>query len=126
MLFHWQDILLLNNQRSEEKLMLRDSAHEFSQNHLQPGILMANRHEQFDPNIMLKMGELGLLGSTIEGYGCAGINYVSYGLIARELESVDSGYRSAMSVQSSLVMQTSNVFGCQQQKENGSCHDLTS
>lgn len=117
MLSHWQDLLLLNEQLSEEERMLRDSAHDFAQAYLQPGILMANREECFDSELMLKMGEAGLLGATIEGYGCAGINYVSYGLIAREIERVDSGYRSAMSVQSSLVMHPINTFGSEQQKQ---------
>ena len=82
-----------------------------------PRILEANRHETFDRNIFNEMGELGLLGSTIEGYGCAGLNYVSYGLVAREVERVDSGYRSMMSVQSSLVMFPIHAFGSEAQRE---------
>jgi glutaryl-CoA dehydrogenase len=117
MLSHWQDLLLLNDQLSAQERMLRDSAHNFAQTYLQPGILMANRQECFDSEIMLKMGKAGLLGATIDGFGCAGINYVSYGLIAREIERVDSGYRSAMSVQSSLVMHPINTFGSEQQKQ---------
>lgn len=117
LLTHWQDILLLNQQLSEEERMLRDSANDFAQTYLQPGILMANRQEHFDINIMRQMGEFGLLGATIDGYGCAGINYVSYGLIAREIERVDSGYRSAMSVQSSLVMHPIASFGSEDQKQ---------
>lgn len=117
MLSHWQDIFLLEQQLSTQERMVRDSAHAFAQNELQPGILMANRNEVFDVNIMQKMGQAGLLGATIDGYGCAGINYVSYGLIAREIERVDSGYRSAMSVQSSLVMHPINTFGNEEQKQ---------
>jgi glutaryl-CoA dehydrogenase len=117
MLSHWDDLLLLQNQLSEEEKLVQTSAREFAQAELMPGILMANRHETFDPSIMRKMGEAGLLGSTIDGYGCAGINYVSYGLVAREIERVDSGYRSAMSVQSSLVMHPINAFGSEEQKE---------
>lgn len=114
---NWQDILLLEEQLSEEERMIRDSAKDFAQSELQPGILMANRNEHFDINIMRKMGQAGLLGATINDYGCAGINYVSYGLIAREIERVDSGYRSAMSVQSSLVMHPINAFGSEEQKQ---------
>ena len=84
--------------------MVRDSARAYCQEKLLPRVLEANRHERFDREIMNEMGALGFLGATIEGYGCAGVNYVCYGLIAREVERVDSGYRSAMSVQSSLVM----------------------
>lgn len=117
MLSHWDDLLLLQSQLSEEEKLVQTSAKEFAQTQLMPGILMANRHESFDPAIMRKMGDAGLLGSTIEGYGCAGINYVSYGLVAREIERVDSGYRSAMSVQSSLVMHPINTFGSEEQKQ---------
>ena len=113
----WQDLLMLDDQLSEEERMIRDSAYEFAQSELQPGILMANRNATFDKSIMRKMGESGLLGATIDGFGCAGINYVAYGLIAREIERVDSGYRSAMSVQSSLVMHPINLFGTSQQKQ---------
>jgi glutaryl-CoA dehydrogenase len=117
MLSHWQDILLLESQLNEEERMVRDSAREFAQTQLMPGIVQANRQEYFDKDIMRKMGEAGLLGSTLKEHGCAGVNYVSYGLIAREIERVDSGYRSAMSVQSSLVMHPINAFGCEQQKQ---------
>ncbi|WP_100644314.1 acyl-CoA dehydrogenase [Alteromonas facilis] len=113
----WDDLLLFDKQLSEEERMLRDSAHDFCQAELMPGILQANRDSHFDRNIMRKFGEAGLLGATIDGYGCAGVNYVSYGLIAREVERVDSGYRSAMSVQSSLVMHPINAFGSEKQKE---------
>lgn len=114
---HWDDILLLDKQLSEEERMMRDAANDFCQHTLMPGILQANRQEHFDPNIMRQFGEMGLLGATIDGYGCAGVNYVSYGLIAREVERVDSGYRSAMSVQSSLVMHPIHKFGSEAQKD---------
>lgn len=117
MLTNWDDILLLDQQLNEDERMIKDMAHNFCQTELMPGILQANREEVFDPNIMRKFGEAGLLGATIEGYGCSGVNYVSYGLVAREVERVDSGYRSAMSVQSSLVMHPIYQFGSQAQKE---------
>ncbi len=116
-LSNWDDILLLNEQLSEDERMIRDMAHDFCQQELMPGILMANRNEEFDPNIMRKFGEVGLLGATIDGYDCSGVNYVSYGLVAREVERVDSGYRSAMSVQSSLVMHPIYKFGTEEQKQ---------
>ncbi|NMP32013.1 acyl-CoA dehydrogenase [Thalassotalea sp. M1531] len=116
-LSNWDDILLLNDQLTEDERMIRDMAHNFCQEELMPGILMANRNEEFDPNIMRQFGEVGLLGATIKDFGCSGVNYVSYGLVAREVERVDSGYRSAMSVQSSLVMHPINAFGSQAQKE---------
>ena len=96
--------------------MVRDSARAYCQKKLFPRVLEANRHERFDREIMNEMGALGFLGSTIEGYGCAGVNYVCYGLIAREVERVDSGYRSAMSVQSSLVMYPIYDFGTEAQR----------
>lgn len=114
---NWQDILCLNDQLSDDERMMSESARRFCQDSLMPGILQANRSGTFDRNIMRQFGEMGLLGSTIDGFGCAGVNYVSYGLIAREVERVDSGYRSAMSVQSSLVMHPINQFGTQAQKE---------
>jgi len=113
----WDDILLLEDFLSEEERMIRDGARTFCQNELMPGIIEANRHENFDRAIMAKMGALGLLGPTIKGYGCAGVGYVAYGLIAREVERVDSGYRSAMSVQSSLVMYPIYAYGSESQKE---------
>ncbi|WP_438863824.1 acyl-CoA dehydrogenase [Neptunicella sp.] len=116
-LTNWDDILLLDDQLSEDERMVRDAAHSFCQEKLMPGILMANRNEHFDPNIMRQFGEVGLLGATINGYGCSGVNYVTYGLVAREVERVDSGYRSAMSVQSSLVMHPIYQFGTDAQKE---------
>lgn len=114
---NWDDILLLNEQLSEDERMVRDSARDFCQQTLMPGILQANRQDHFDTAIMRQFGEMGLLGATIDGYGCSGVNYVSYGLIAREVERVDSGYRSAMSVQSSLVMHPIYQFGSEEQKE---------
>ena len=115
--FHWQDPLLLDSMLSAEERMLRDTAKQYCQEKLMPRILLANRHEKFDVEIMREFGALGLLGATIEEkYGCAGINYVSYGLIAREVERVDSGYRSAMSVQSSLVMHPIHAYGSEEQK----------
>jgi glutaryl-CoA dehydrogenase len=115
--FDWADPLLLEESLSEEERMVRDSAHDYCQERLFPRVLEANRHERFDREIMNEMGALGFLGSTIEGYGCAGVNYVSYGLIAREVERVDSGYRSAMSVQSSLVMHPIHEFGTEEQRQ---------
>src|SRR6201995_5538822 len=109
--FDWADPLLLDQALSEEERMVRDSAHAYCQEKLFPRVLEANRHERLDREIISEMGALGFLGSTLEGYGCAGVNYVSYGLIAREVERVDSGYRSAMSVQSSLVMYPIYAFG---------------
>ncbi|MBN8431401.1 acyl-CoA dehydrogenase [Microbulbifer salipaludis] len=116
-LAHWDDILLLDRQLTDEERMIRDAAREYCQSKLMPRVLEANRNEIFDRDIMREMGELGLLGSTIEGYDCAGLNYVSYGLVAREVERVDSGYRSAMSVQSSLVMHPIYAYGSEAQKE---------
>ncbi|MCP3865377.1 MAG: acyl-CoA dehydrogenase, partial [Aestuariibacter sp.] len=114
---YWQDLLMLDKQLSDEERMLRDTANQFCQETLQPGILQANREGKFDPAIMRQFGEMGMLGSTIDGYGCAGLSYIGYGLIAREVERVDSGYRSAMSVQSSLVMHPINKFGSEAQKQ---------
>lgn len=113
----WDDILLLDDFLTEEERMIRDQAKNFCQDVLMPGIVEANRHEIFDRTLMTKMGEMGFLGPTIEGYGCAGVGYVAYGLIAREVERVDSGYRSAMSVQSSLVMYPIYAYGSDAQKE---------
>ncbi len=103
--FHWDDPLLLDAQLTEDEKMIRDAARSYAQGRLAPRVLEAFRREQTDPGIFKEMGELGLLGATIaETYGGGGLNYVSYGLIAREVERVDSGFRSMMSVQSSLVM----------------------
>ena len=115
--FDWTDPLLLEDQLTEDERMVRDSAHAYCQEKLMPRVLEANRHEKFDRAIMSEMGALGFLGSTIEGYGCAGVNHVCYGLISREVERVDSGYRSAMSVQSSLVMYPIYTFGSAAQKQ---------
>jgi glutaryl-CoA dehydrogenase len=115
--FDWADPLLLEEELGEEERMVRDSARAYCQEKLLPRVLEANRHERFDREIMNEMGALGFLGATIEGYGCAGVNYVSYGLIAREVERVDSGYRSAMSVQSSLVMYPIYAFGSEAQRQ---------
>ena len=113
----WKDIFDLTSQLSEEERLMAEAAHAFCQGELQSGILEANRQGYFNPNIMRQFGEVGMLGATIEGFGCAGVNYVTYGLIAREVERVDSGYRSAMSVQSSLVMHPINTFGTEAQKQ---------
>jgi glutaryl-CoA dehydrogenase len=115
--FDWADPLLFEDELSEDERLVRDSARAYCQERLMPRVLTANREERFDREIMNEMGELGFLGSTIEGYGCAGANYVSYGLIAREVERVDSGYRSAMSVQSSLVMYPIYDFGTEEQRQ---------
>jgi glutaryl-CoA dehydrogenase len=115
--FDWADPLLLDESLSEDERMVRDSAHAYCQEKLFPRVLQANRYEHFDREIMNEMGALGYLGSTIEGYGCAGVSYVCYGLIAREVERVDSGYRSAMSVQSSLVMHPIHRFGTEEQRQ---------
>ncbi|WP_158047288.1 acyl-CoA dehydrogenase [Skermanella pratensis] len=114
--FQWEDPLLLEDELSEEERMIRDSARGYCQDKLMTRVLEANRHEHFHREIMTEMGELGLLGPTIDGYGCAGVGYVSYGLIAREVERVDSGYRSAMSVQSSLVMHPIHAYGTEEQR----------
>ena len=115
--FDWEDPLLLDRELNEEERMIRDAAHAYCQDQLMPRIVEANRHEIFHREILTEMGALGFLGSTIDGYGCAGINYVSYGLIAREVERVDSGYRSAMSVQSSLVMHPIYAYGTEDQRQ---------
>ncbi|MBK3393974.1 acyl-CoA dehydrogenase [Psychrobacter sp. M9-54-1] len=115
--FDWEDPFLLRNQLTDEERMVTDSARQFFQKALMPGILEANRNEDFDRNIMRQMGEMGLLGVTIDGYGCAGLSSVAYGLIAKEVEAVDSGYRSAMSVQSSLVMHPIWAYGTEEQRE---------
>ncbi len=111
------DPFLLDDQLTEEERLVRDSARDYCQEKLMARVLEANRHETFDRAIFTEMGELGLLGSTIEGYGCAGLGYVSYGLVAREVERVDSGYRSMMSVQSSLVMHPIHAYGTEAQRE---------
>lgn len=116
--FDWSDPFDFDSQLSEEERMVRDSAHEFCGQMLMPGIIEANRNETFNPEIMYQFGELGMLGSTLpEEYGCAGLNNVCYGLVAREVERVDSGYRSAMSVQSSLVMYPIYAYGTEEQRQ---------
>jgi glutaryl-CoA dehydrogenase len=115
--FQWDDAFLLEEQLTEDERMIRDAARDFCQDKLMPGVLMANRHETFDRSIMNAFGEQGFLGATLEGYGCAGVSYVAYGLIAREVERVDSGYRSAFSVQSSLVMYPIHAFGSEAQRQ---------
>lgn len=115
--FRWDDPLLLEDQLSEEERMIRDSARDFAQDVLQPRVVEAFRDETYDDDLMREMGKAGLLGATIHGYGCAGVNYVSYGLIMRELERVDSGYRSMVSVQSSLSMHAIYAYGSDAQKE---------
>ncbi|ASG22072.1 acyl-CoA dehydrogenase [Nitrospirillum viridazoti] len=115
--FQWDDALLLDDQLEAEERQVRDSARAFCQDRLAPRVRDAFRHEVFDPAIMAEMGELGLLGMTIDGYGCAGVNHVCYGLVAREVERVDSGYRSAMSVQSSLVMHPIHAYGSEEQRQ---------
>ena len=115
--FDWEDPFLLRDQLTDEERMVTDSARQFFQKELMPGIIEANRNENFDRNLMRQMGEMGLLGVTIEGYGCAGLSSVAYGLIAKEVEAVDSGYRSAMSVQSSLVMHPIHAYGTEEQRE---------
>ncbi|MCA2999523.1 MAG: acyl-CoA dehydrogenase [Rhodocyclaceae bacterium] len=115
--FKWEDALLLDDQLSDEERMVRDQAQAYCQETLLPRVLHANRDEVFHREIMNEMGTLGLLGATIDGYGCAGVNHVCYGLVAREVERVDSGYRSAMSVQSSLVMHPIYAYGNEAQRE---------
>jgi len=114
---NWQDPFELDSQLSEEQRMVRDSAKQYAQSSLAPRVKQAFREESTDPNIFLEMGEMGLLGATIDGYGCPGVDYVCYGLIAREIERVDSGYRSMMSVQSSLVMYPIHAYGTEEQRE---------
>ncbi|HET9904501.1 MAG TPA: acyl-CoA dehydrogenase [Xanthobacteraceae bacterium] len=117
--FNWEDPLDLEGELTEEERLVRDTAREYAQEKLFPRVLTAYREERFDREIMSEMGALGLLGATIpEQYGGAGLGYVSYGLIAREIERVDSGYRSAMSVQSSLVMHPIHAYGTEEQRRN--------
>ena len=115
--FRWDDPLLLDEQLTEDERLVRDSARDYCRAKLMPRVLTANREERFDREIMTELGALGLLGPTIEGYGCAGASYVSYGLVAREIERVDSGYRSAASVQSSLVMFPIHAYGSEAQRQ---------
>ena len=115
--FNYKDPFLLETQLSEDEKSIKDMAHNFAKDTLLPNVIPAFRNERFDKNIMKEMGKVGLLGPTINGYGCAGVNYVSYGLIMREIERIDSGYRSCASVQSSLVMYPIYKFGSQEQKD---------
>ena len=114
---NWLDPFELDSQLSEEHRMVRDSAQQYAQNTLAPRVKEAFRQESTDPTIFREMGEMGLLGATIDGYGCPGVDYICYGLIAREIERVDSGYRSMMSVQSSLVMYPIYTYGTEEQRE---------
>lgn len=113
-----KDILLFDDQLTEDELSIKNTAHDYCQDKLMPRILEANRNEIFDKEIYQEMGQMGFLGAPIDGYGCAGINYVSYGLIAREIERVDSSYRSAFSVQTSLAMHAIYKFGSEEQKNH--------
>lgn len=115
--FNWQDALNMESQLTEEEKMVRDSFRAYCDDKLMSRIIMANRNEKFDPEIVSEMGSIGVLGPTIKGFGCAGVSSVAYGLIAREVERVDSGYRSAMSVQSSLVMHPIYAYGTEEQKQ---------
>ena len=115
--FTWEDPFLFEEQLTDEERAVMQSARDYAQAKLMPRVLMANRNEVFHREIMNEMGDAGLLGPTIQGYGCAGVSYVAYGLVAREIERVDSGYRSAMSVQSSLTMHPINTFGTEAQKQ---------
>jgi glutaryl-CoA dehydrogenase len=115
--FQWDDPLLLDGELTDEERLARDSARDYAREKLMPRVLTANREERFDREIMTELGALGMLGPTIHGYGCAGASYVAYGLVAREIERVDSGYRSAASVQSSLVMFPIDAYGSEAQKQ---------
>jgi glutaryl-CoA dehydrogenase len=116
-IFNYKDSFLLENQLTGDEKSIRDLAYNFSNDKLLPNVVSSFRNEKFDKNIMKEMGSVGLLGPTINGYGCAGVNYVSYGLIMREIERIDSGYRSCASVQSSLVMYPISKFGSEEQKQ---------
>jgi glutaryl-CoA dehydrogenase len=114
--FRWEDPLFLEEQLTDEERMVRESALVYCQGKLMPRVLLAHREERFDREVFTEMGALGFLGSTLEGYGCAGVSHVCYGLIAREIERVDSGYRSMMSVQSSLTMYPIHAYGTEAQR----------
>ena len=116
-LFNWEDPLLLDEQLTDEERIVGDSARAYAQDKLMPRVVEANRHERFDPDVLSEMGRLGFLGSTLQGYGCAGVNHVCYGIVAREIERVDSSYRSSMSVQSSLVMYPIYAYGSEAQRQ---------
>ncbi|WP_246263187.1 acyl-CoA dehydrogenase [Parasphingopyxis algicola] len=115
--YRWDDPFLLEEQLTDEEKMIYETARTYAQDKLLPRVLTATREERFDREIMTELGELGLLGCTIDGYGCAGVSHVAYGLVARAVEAVDSGYRSAMSVQSSLVMHPIHAYGTEEQRE---------
>ena len=115
--FHWDDPLLLEDLLNEDEKMIRDTARDYAQSHLMPRIIEANRDESFDRTVMKEMADLGFLGATIDGYGCAGISYVSYGLIMREFERVDTSFRSALGVQTTLSMVPIYAYGSQAQRE---------
>lgn len=115
--FSWEDPLFFSEQLTDDERLIQRSAQAFAEKELKPRVLKAFHDEQFDPGLIPLLGEAGFLGATIHGYGCAGVNYVSYGLIARELEAVDSGYRSAVSVQSSLAMYAIDAYGSEAQKQ---------
>ena len=115
--FDWADPLLLDSQLSEEERLIRDSAHDFAQDRLMPLIVEWNRHEIFERGLMLEFGEMGFLGGTLEGYGCPGLSHVSYGLMCRELERVDTTFRSAVGTQSGLAMGSIHSFGSEEQKK---------
>jgi len=117
MAFDWEDPLLLEEALDDNERMVRDAARRYCQERLMPRVLQGFRDNQFDRDILTEAGELGFLGATITGYGCPGLSYVAYGLLAREIERVDSGYRSAISVQSSLVMHPIHAFGSEQQRQ---------
>jgi glutaryl-CoA dehydrogenase len=114
--FNWEDPLLLEAQLTDEERMVRDAARAYAQDKLMPRVIEANRHERFDRDVLTEMGALGFLGSTLQGYGCAGVSHVCYGIVAREIERVDSSYRSSMSVQSSLVMYPIYAYGTEEQR----------
>ncbi len=115
--FQWDDPFLLTERLTEEERLIQDSVRAYCEDKLMPRIIEANRNEIFHREVLTEMGELGMLGPTIEGYGCAGVSYTAYGIMAREVERIDSGYRSTMSVQSSLVMHPINAYGSDAQKE---------
>jgi glutaryl-CoA dehydrogenase len=115
--FRWDDPFLIDAQLTDDERMVRDTAEQYAQEKLLPRVLSAVREERFDREIMTELGALGLLGPTIDGYGCAGVSHVAYGLVARAIERVDSGYRSAMSVQSSLVMHPIHAYGTEAQRQ---------
>src|SRR3546814_14528352 len=117
--FVWEDPLLLDEQLTEDERQIRDTARDFAQERLMPRILELNRHEGFDREVMREFGELGFLGVNIEGYGCAGIGFVAYGLIAREMGRVDNSFRSAAGVQSGLVLAPIDMYGSPDQQTIG-------